>query len=241
MPTLPPLSRFAPILVLGLALVSPAGAQERAAPPSLTTLDARAAPWTSVGRMNNSAYGRCAAVLLGPRVAVTAAHCLFNRRSGRFLEAGSIHVLFGFDRGSYGFHATVAAIEIAEGYDPKAPARTLPMDFAVLRLAQAVPKAFAPARPAEDLPDPGRPLAAAGYAQERSEVLSSAPPCSRQGTDPAGLIVSDCYASHGFSGGPLFDAETGNLVGMTVASALADGRPVALAVPAARLVEALAP
>ncbi len=85
LPTLPP--------------ISAAGAEETAGPPG--AVDVTAYPWSAVGKFNNSAGGSCTAVAISPTEVLTAAHCIFNRRTRRFLLAGSLHVLFGYERGKY--------------------------------------------------------------------------------------------------------------------------------------------
>lgn len=205
----------------------------------LTTVDASKAPWSAIGRINNSAYGRCSAILVRPRTALTAAHCLYNARSGRFLRPASIHVLFGFNRGAYGFHARVDSIRIPPDYDPAQGAAAAPHDWAVLGLSEAVPAPFAPLALAGDERDAAVPVQAAGFAQERSEVLTASTPCRALGETRQGLLVTDCQLSHGFSGGPLIESETGRLAGMGIAITKAGDAAVGIAIPASRLRRAL--
>jgi hypothetical protein len=46
---------------------------------------------------------------------LTAAHCLFNRRTGRFLPPSSLHFLLGYQRGEYKAHALVGGYTIGPG------------------------------------------------------------------------------------------------------------------------------
>ena len=52
------------------------------------TVDAAVAPWRSLERLQIPGENRCTAVLIGPRTALTAAHCLWAWRTHRFVAAG---------------------------------------------------------------------------------------------------------------------------------------------------------
>ncbi|KQT54554.1 hypothetical protein ASG43_02895 [Aureimonas sp. Leaf454] len=234
------MSKAGPALLLALVLIASASKADPVARTDLVSVDVGSRPWSSVGRINNSAYGRCSAILVSPDTALTAAHCLYNARSRRFLQPASIHVLFGFDRGRYGFHATVRDIVVPERYRPADILASAPHDWAVLRLAKPVPDAFAPLALAAGPASPGTEIQAAGFAQERSEILTASTPCRVEGATFDGLLLADCRISHGFSGGPLIDLQTKELVAMGVAVATnAAGDATTLAIPAARLREAL--
>lgn len=204
-------------------------------------VDIAKAPWSAVGRINNSAYGRCSAVLVRPDVAVTAAHCLYNIAAKRFLQPASIHILFGFAKGQYGFHTTVADITIPKTYVPGGKAASASHDWAILRLAEQAPAAFPPIALGRPDAAPASSVQAAGFGQERSEVLMATAPCAVIGTTDDDLLVTDCRLSHGFSGGPMIDRETGDLAGISVAISESDGRRLGFAVPASTILKALPP
>lgn len=69
-----------------------------------------AAPFAaSIGKLNVSGVGSCTAVLVGPSLALTAAHCLYGKRQGRWAQPGSVHLLLGYSRGEYAFHTRASS------------------------------------------------------------------------------------------------------------------------------------
>ena len=146
----------------------------------------------------------------------------------------SVHVLLGFNRGEYGFHSVAAEVRLGAGYDPERPGESLASDFALLRLVERAPAIFTPLKIADDaLQD--RSAVSAGFAQQRSQVLTATKPCRVTGRTSSGLIVTDCVVSRGLSGGPLIDEASGELIGIQVAGGERDSRPFALAIPMSRV------
>ena len=165
-------------------------------------VDASADPGRSGVRVQTNLAGRCTGALVGPRTVVTAAHCLFNPRTRRFLQASSLHVLFGYDRGEFTRHVTVAGVVTDPAYDPAAPNPLVSADWAVLTLAQPAPESVPPL-PVSTAPLPaGTPLMLGGYSQDRAQILMADRDCRMLG-ERAGLLVHDCDATRGTSGGPL--------------------------------------
>lgn len=208
------------------------------AAPELATVDPRQPPFNAVGRVNNSVGGRCTGVLVRPNVAITAAHCLYNTRTGRFVRPQSVHFLLGFDRGSYLFHTVAASLTIAPDYDPTTPDPSLLDDWAILHLAAPAPASIAPMPIAAHRSGPRR-VIAAGFARQRSEVLTATAPCTAEAPAASAIIVSDCAISNGLSGGPMIDADSLELVGLQVAIASRGGRPIALSIPAGPIVASM--
>jgi len=165
-------------------------------------VDATADPWRSVVRVQTNLAGRCTGALVGRRTVVTAGHCLFNPRTRRFFQPSSLHVLFGYDRGDYTRHVTVARVATEPEYDPAATPPMLVGDWAVLTLAEPAPESV-PILPVSVTPlRPGTPLMLGGYSQDRAQILMADSACHLLGQG-GGLLVHDCDATRGTSGGPL--------------------------------------
>ena len=50
----------------------------------LPEADVAVYPWSAIGKLNNSIGGSYTAAVVEQDLALTAAHCIFNRRTGRF-------------------------------------------------------------------------------------------------------------------------------------------------------------
>jgi protease YdgD len=136
---------------------------------------------------------------------LTAAHCLYNRRTRALLQAGSLHVLLGYNRGDYRWHRTVTRFTVGSGFDGLRSGLQA-SDWVRLELDGAIPGLVAPLPIVTELPPLGLAIALAGYNQDRSQILMADLSCHITGTTTiAGkpFIAHDCDATRGTSGGPL--------------------------------------
>lgn len=206
-------------------------------------IDIAAEPWRSVAKVQSGGGPRCTGVLVAPGTVLTAAHCLWNRRTRRLLPPSSLHVLFGYDTGSYQVHATVVAFEVAPGWTaPSTEPVTLARDWAVLRLEGNGAAGVPPLQLAAEPPVAGTPLSFGGFNQDRVHRLIADTDCRLTGIAAVGdggrLLRHDCAGTRGTSGGPLLTRGPAGweVVGLSVAV----GPTGSLAVPAAA-VRALTP
>lgn len=214
---------------LAAVLVLTAGA---AAAGSRVPVDPNAPPWIAIAKVQTNTGTRCTGVLIAPSVVLTAAHCLYNRRTQALLRPLSLHVLFGFERDRYRQHLRVAEVTLGPGFVPGLQ-RPQPGDWARLDLAGT---ATAAPLPRYDGPvKAGLAVALAGYNRDRSQLLLADRDCRVDSVERlaggARYLLHDCAATYGTSGAPLLAKEHGHWA--WVAINLAAGRKENLAlVPA---------
>jgi protease YdgD len=166
---------IAALLFASGSVASGSGAAEPL--PGVGALDRRLAvdvglpPWNAIAKVQTNIATRCTGALVGPDIVMTAAHCLYNRRTGTLLQPESLHFLFGYERGGYFRHAQVVRYVVGDGFDGAEPARHPASDWARLELAEAVPPAIEPLRLSKEIPVPGTAVALPGYNQDRIHLL----------------------------------------------------------------------
>jgi protease YdgD len=239
-----------PVLGVALALAAAQGAAPPAsaeAPrlPGVAATDRRAPvdgsahPWASLAKVQAvfgpGRRGSCTGALVGPALVLTAAHCLFGPGARGPVPPGSVHVLFGYERGAHASHHVAESIRVGPGFEgPRPGAGTVSgADWALVRLPAAGAPAAPPLPVSPEPPGAGEPLALAGFGQDRAHRLLADLSCRLGGTarDAAGraLLLHDCSGPAGTSGAPLLARRGGRWEVVGVHAAAAEGRNLAVA------------
>ena len=150
----------------------------------------------------------CSGVVIGPRLVLTAAHCL----------AGAAETLVAVRAGGHTTPVPVTATARHPRYDPQATRlRKVSIDLGLIETAKPL-DGLQSSEIAGEAPEEGRPVTLVGFGvtQEggppsdgrlRSAQLAVVAPLSKVtlwASDPAGSGLGGC---HGDSGGPLFDGQ----------------------------------
>ena len=185
--------------------------------------------WRAVGRLNTGS-GFCTAALVAPDLVVTAAHCVFARRTGNRLRADRVHFVAGYRQRKFAGHARAERITIHPdyAYARRIQASGVATDLALVKLTGPIA-----APPFAVTPDvrSGDAVAILSYGRDRPEIPSIQSPCHVTRRVGA-VLVMDCDVTYGVSGAPVFRHVGGEWRIVAVVSAMGteNGRPAAYAV-----------
>lgn len=203
-------------------------------------------PWSAIGRLNKRSGGHCTGVLVGRNLVATAAHCLWNERTRRFLEPESVHFAAGYRGGESVDHAPGERFYIPKEYEPggrTSKALNSAHDWALVILGKDVGRtagwlgvARVDRERLRGLKKSGAAFVQAGYATDKKQVLTAHIGCALEGfAKDVDLIAHDCDAVAGDSGSPIFiaDGDSYRVVAIHVATATSTAFPWGAAVPVA--------
>lgn len=187
-------------------------------------------PWSAIGRVNTETGGHCSGTLVGPDLAVTAAHCLFDSRKMWFVPPGQVHFVAGYRDGAFVAHSTARQYWIPPGYQEgtAATGQNAVHDWALIELNEPIGDvagwvgvASFGQQGLRDATVAGTRFVQAGYSRDSKRELTAHIGCPMEGfANGLDLVVHACDAVPGDSGSPILYFERGfpTLAGVHVAT-----------------------
>ncbi len=191
--------------------------------------------WDAVGRINIGTTGFCTGTLIADDLVLTAAHCLYDKTTGKRVADTDLTFLAGWRNGrAEAYRSVTRALAHPDYRADGKPLDSVGSDLALLRLDHPIRLPQVQPFATETTPETGAEVGIVSYAQDRSEAPSLQEVCDIIGQRPDMMVLS-CAVDFGASGAPVFTVTDGAVAVVSVISAKAqmDGKAVALAVPLA--------
>ena len=229
------LSRIKTILAMGLcaaALSQPVTAQDEDLPLRRLANADEAKLWQAVGRIDMKGAGFCTGTLITPIHVLTAAHCLFERDSGKAIVPSRISFRAGWRNGHAAAYREARRVITHTDYEftHDDRLRRVATDIALIELDQPILSSVVAPFERYHQPRKGDEVMVVSYAKDRENAPSLQERCHMLAEDRREVLVYSCDVNYGASGSPIFVMSDARPKIASVVSAMAvwNDRDVAL-------------
>ncbi len=179
--------------------------------------------WEAVGRLDIGRRGFCTGALVAGDLVLTAAHCLYDSRTGARLDPRVMTFRAALSDGAAVAERRGRRAVVHPGYDylSEDSASRIRHDLALLQLEAPISVGEADPFRTDALRTGAARVSVVSYARGREEALSRQGVCRVIGAQD-GLLAFDCDVTFGASGAPVFQERDGRMRIVSVISSVAE-------------------
>ena len=172
-----------------------------------SALNASVAPWYVIGKLRVEGVQSCTATLIGPNTVITAAHCIYNRKSKTYFAPKTIHFMAGVQNKTLIAQSTARSYTVAAKHLPEGQfdEQALLTDWALIELNEPVGCMLGFLKTGHASEHAKHSLVAAGYPMSNTSQLIAETNCEFALPPRKGkmLRLKNCGVEHGDSGAAL--------------------------------------
>jgi protease YdgD len=170
-------------------------------------------PWSAIGRVNIRPGGFCTGTIIAKNKVLTAAHCLWNKRTNTWFPPQSLHFVAGYRKGNYLRASAVISIRASKNFRHETTPTLINSgaDFAVLTLEKYIGKSVGIIKISTKTivnkrayKEASNDITQAGYSQDKAHILTIDRDCSIINLAlEKNILFHNCDAVAGDSGSPI--------------------------------------